>query len=104
MKIVKVELYLQGIAGEVVSGLVPEGLAKEEPAFVVDLIPVFAIAYVQTGFGVVGALLVSQMDLDKERNKDHDQDNPNPNPKQRPGSNTKSKAAWFIRHFFMVTL
>lgn len=40
-------VYLQCIAGVVWCGLVFEGLAQKKCAFVVDLIPVFAVAQVQ---------------------------------------------------------
>jgi hypothetical protein len=58
-------VYLQGIAGKVVSGLVPEGLAEEEAVLVVDLVPVFPIAHIHTGLGVAGTLLVSQLHLEE---------------------------------------
>ena len=39
--------YLQGVAGVILGGLVFEGLSKEKCFFVVNFIPVWAIAHVQ---------------------------------------------------------
>ena len=58
--------YLQCVAGVVLCALVFEGLAQEECTFVVDLIPVFAIAHVQGRFDVAGTLLVPEVDLQKQ--------------------------------------
>lgn len=58
--------HLQCVAGVVLCALVFKGLAQEECAFVVDLIPVFAVAHVHGGFDVAGALLVPEVDLQKQ--------------------------------------
>lgn len=47
----------------VLRGLVFEGLAEKKRSFVVDLVPVFAVAHVQGGFNVAVAFLVPQVDL-----------------------------------------
>lgn len=47
----------------VLCGLIFEGLAEKKRAFVVDLVPVFAVAHVQGGFNVAGAFLMPQVDL-----------------------------------------
>ena len=46
------------------SRLVPEGLAEEKSTFVVDLVPVFPVANIQTGPGVAGTFLMPQQDLE----------------------------------------
>lgn len=40
-------VYLECVAGVILCGLVFERLAQKKCAFVVDLIPVFAVAHVQ---------------------------------------------------------
>lgn len=60
-------VYLQGVAGVVLCGLVFEGLTQKNGALVVYLIPVFAVAHVQCGFDVAGAFLVTQMDLHTQK-------------------------------------
>lgn len=66
--------YLQCVTGVIVRGLVFKGLAQKQRALVVDLIPVFAIAHVQGGFNVAGALLMPEVDL---RKKPHSPQQPN---------------------------
>lgn len=56
-------VYLERVAGVVRRGLVSEGLAEKKCAFVVDLVPVFAVAHIQGGFHVALAFLVPQVDL-----------------------------------------
>ncbi len=40
-------VYLQCVAGVILSGLVFKGLAQNKSALIVDLIPVFAVTHVQ---------------------------------------------------------
>lgn len=47
----------------VLCGLVFEGLAEKKRAFVVDLVPVFAVAHIQGGFNVAVAFFMPQVDL-----------------------------------------
>lgn len=63
VKTVDASVYLERVAGVVWRGLVSEGLAEKKRAFVVDLVPVFAIAHIQGGFNVALAFLVPQVDL-----------------------------------------
>lgn len=62
--------YLKCIAGVILCGLVFKGLAQKECAFVVHLIPVFAIAHVQGGFNMARAFLVSEVDLRRTHKKE----------------------------------
>lgn len=56
-------VYLQSVTGVVLCGLVSEGLTEEQRVFVINLIPVFAVAQVQDGFDVAGAFLMLHVDL-----------------------------------------
>lgn len=55
--------YLQCVTGVILCGLVFEGLAQQECALVVHLIPVFAVTHIQDRPSVGGALLMPQLDL-----------------------------------------
>lgn len=60
--------YLQCVAGVILRGLIFEGLAQEKCAFVVDFIPVFAVAHLQGWFDVLRTFLVPEVELQKQRN------------------------------------
>lgn len=47
------------------TGLVLEGLVQEEYVFVVPIIPVFAIAYIQDCIKVAGSFFMPEVDLNR---------------------------------------
>lgn len=57
----------------ILCGLVFEGLAQEDCAFVVNLIPVFAVAHVQGRINVAGALLMPDVNLRRTYSADETQ-------------------------------